>query len=546
MHSRKMRAGAVLGVGALAVLTACDTDRGETESDGIIEVMGWGGTTWNQNFNTFSPATSTVTPGSSFVYEPLVRVDRVNAGEVLPYLAEDWEFNEDGTELTFNLREDVNFSDGEPMTAEDVEFTWNLVLGGETNQDYPFSAVEAVDEHTVTVFYDSPAYTDLVGFATRMIVPAHEWEDEDPGEWTNPEPVGTGPFVLDDFSPQQVSLALRDDYWGEESQGVETIRIRAMSVDAGQDALLNGELDFTTMGWENGEEEFVEQNPETNTYNFYPVGGADGIFFNTLEEPYDDAAVRRALRDSLDLQAAADVVRVGYDIPTLAGLDAIVYEDLLADDQTHEQDVDGALQELEDAGYTVEGGQLVDPDGESHSLTLDTYQVYNEWNVTAQIISDQWNENLGLNVQVNELGEQQYADAVDAGNYEMLSGVPSTGSNIYQMLRYYSSDLVGEPGDNTLGNNSFFTHDEIDEIVDELVSVEPDDQESTRELAIRGQEILTEEAPFIATATSGWKATLYEGNWTNFPVPGETDHAPNNTLPADAILTMLNLTPQEQ
>ncbi|MGC0252506.1 ABC transporter substrate-binding protein [Pseudactinotalea sp. Z1748] len=563
MKKTLRRSIAVAGAAALVALAGCSTDRGDSDggagvganegeaaNDGILEIMGWGGTTWNQNFNTWSPTASAVTPGTSFFYEPLVRVDRVSGGEVLPYLAEDWEFNDEGSELTFHLRQDVTWSDGEPLTSADVAYSWDLALSDETAVVYPFDDYEVVDEHTITVDYGDTNFTDLVAFGSRPIIPEHIWQEEDVASWTNPEPVGTGPFELDSFSPQQVQLSLRDDYWGPDSNGVQTVRFRAMSPEAGRDALLKGELDYTTMGWENAEEEFVAVDPETNVYNFYPVGGSDGYFFNTLEAPYDDPAVRRALRDSLDLQTAADLVRVGYDVPTKAGFDPVVMEDFLPEDPSdweQNQDAEAALAELENAGWSVENGQLLDSDGEAYSVVIDVYQPYTEWVLTAQIMADQWGDALGLDVDVNQLGENQYSEVIDEGRFGIVSGVSMPGNTtMYNYFRYFDSSLVGEPGDNQSGNDAFWQNEDMDEVTREIAAIPPGEEEQRlQELARAGQMILTEEAPAIHVATAGWKATLYTGKWDGWPTPGETDYVPNNTLLADPILTVLNLHPRE-
>lgn len=549
IRRRTLFAGSAAAAAA-ALATGCSFDRG-TSGDGDSEdgptevrIAGWGGTQWTQNFNLFSPTATAVTPGTSFFYEPLVRLDRTAAGTVLPYLAESWEFNEEGTELTFTLRDDVTWNDGEPFTAEDVAFTWQLVLDGKTNTVYPFTTVEATDDTTVKVTYDRPSFTDLIPFNTRRIVPKHIWESEDPAAFTDPEPVGTGPFVLDSFSPQQVALRVRDGYWGGESAGVQTVKLLAMSSDAAKDALIKGDIDYGTMGWENGEEEFVSLDPEINEYSFYPTGNCDGILFNVTVAPYDDPAVRRALRDCLDLQAAADAVKVGYSVPTRAGIDAGVYEAMLAEGQEQVQDVEGAKAGLEEAGWSVEGGKLV-KDGESYELRYDVYQPYTEWVLTGQLLADQWKTHLGLEVKINQLADQPFADVSDSGEYGMLSGGPNGGSSIAEIVTGYDSALVGPPGDNQ-GNAMFFTHDRLDEIGAELTRIPPgEDEEQMRRLAVEAQEILAEECPFIGTATSGWKAVFNKTRWDNWPAMGETTYVPNNTLPSDAILTLMNVEPRQ-
>lgn len=542
-----------LAVGLLSAVTltgvGCSFDKGDGASSSAsgdassseVKIAGWGGTTWSQNFNLFSPTATAVTPGTAFFYEPLVRLDRTKAGEVLPFLAESWEFNEDGTELTFTLRDDATWSDGEPFTAKDVAFTWQLVIDGKTKAYYPFKEVSAIDDTHVKVVYDEPAFADLVSFAKRQIIPEHVWKDEDPATFTNPEPIGTGPLVLDSFSPQQLTLKMRDDYWGDTSTDVKTVKIMAMSADAAKDALKKGTIDYGTAGWENADEEYVSKDPEHFSYTFYPVGTSDGIVFNTMKAPYDDPAVRRALRDSIDLEAAAKAVNVGYSVPTKAGLDPSVYGDILASGQEAKLDVEAAKKDLADAGWEVVDGNLV-KDGQSYTLQYDVYQPYTEWVLTAQILADQWKQNLGLTVGINQLADQPFSQLVESGDYGMMSSSPTQGLQITDIVTHFDSARVGTPGEKNDGNEMFFKNERLDEIGVKLGEFPPGSTDDEfKKLAVEAQEILAEEAPFIATATAGWKAELNSMRWTGWPVQGETTWVPNNTLPADAILTILNL-----
>lgn len=508
-----------------------------------VKIAGWGGTTWTRNFNIFSPTATNVTPGTAFFYEPLVRLDRTKAGVVLPYLAESWEFSEDGKELTFKLRDNVKWSDGQPFTSKDVVFTWQLVLDGKTNNAYPFKTVEAVDDTTVKVTYDQASYADLVPFSRRRIVPEHIWKSQDPATFTDENPVGTGPFVVDSFSPQQLALKARDDYWGEPSKGVETVKIMAMSPDAAKDALKKGTIDFGTMGWENAEQEYVASDPEHHIYNFYPVGTCAGISFNCQKAPYDDPAVRRALRDACDLEAAAAAVKVGYSVPTKAGLDPAVYADLLAPNQEQKQDIESAKKDLADAGWTVTSDGKLEKGGKTYELRYDVYQPYTEWVLTGQILADQWKKALGLVVGINQLADQPFSQVVESGDYGMMSNSPTQGSQISDVVTAFDSSKVGVPGEGKNdGNEMFFKNARLDEIGKELVAIAPGEQtDEVKKLAVEAQEILAQECPFIATATAGWKAVLNTTRWTNWPELGKTTFVPNNTLPADAILNLLNL-----
>ena len=547
MKMKKTIAAAVAAMLALS-LGACSTEKG-TSGDGdtaprVLNQIGWGGTTWNQNFNLFSPTGVSVTPGTAYVYEPLLRMDRTAAGEFLPYLAESWEFNDDGTQLTFKLRNDVKWSDGEAFTAADVKYTWDLVLSGETPNAYPFTAVEAPDDYTVVVTYPERSFQDLVGFATRRIVPEHVWKDQDVRTWTNPEPVGTGPAVLSKFTPQQIVFKLRDDWWGGKSKGVDEVAMHAVTGDAQQSQIISGQVDFGTFGWANAQKEFVDLAPETNFYGFYPVGTSDGLTFNVEQAPYNDVHVRRALRASVDLAKAAEVVAVGYDVPTAAGIDATVFSDQLAANSEQKLDTEYAKSELAAGGWTVANGKLVAADGTSYDLRYDVYQPYDEWVRTGTILADQWRENLGLDVTVNQMADAPFTEASTTGNFGMISGSPVGGSTPYQVWDSISSTYYVPLGEQAVNNLGRWQNDEFDQIVADLAAIKPGtDADRAKELSIRAQEILIDDAPFIATATAGWKAVINGKNWKGFPVPGKDNYAPNGTLPADAALTVMNLEP---
>lgn len=551
LSRRTFTAGSAAAL-TVATFTGCSFDRGGSGEGGgedeprEIHWLGWGGTTWNQNFNLFSPTGVNVTPGTSFIYEPLLRVDRSTAGELLGHLAEAWEFNEEGTELTFTLVSDITWSDGEPFTADDVKFTWDLVLSGETPESYPFTSVEAPDEHTVVVAYDEPNFADLVGFATRQIVPEHLWADEDVHTWTNPEPVGTGPGELASFSPQQIAFDLRDDYWGGPPSGPDQVVMHASTGDAAKQQIIDGTLDVGGIGWENADEEFIALDPENNVYEFFPVGTATGLVFNTTEAPYDDPYVRRALRASADLATAAEVAAVGYDVPTYAGLDADVYADVLADDQEQTQDVDYALAQLDEGGWTVTDAGALEKDGETYELRCDAYQPYAEWVTTAQVLADQWDETLGLSVAVNQMADAPFTEASSTGNFGMITTEAVGGNMPYDVFNTLAADSFTPIGEQAIWNYGRFSNEEYDEVVRELGSIPAgEDVDRSRELIVRAQEILTEEAPFIATATAGWKLVINEQNWTNFPsLDGGFDYGPNATVPADAVLTLMNLEPK--
>jgi peptide/nickel transport system substrate-binding protein len=148
--------------------------------------------TFTRNFNPFSPNALPMTQQAiyerMFVYNPV-------KGEAVPWLAKSWETSADGRTVTFRLDPAAKWSDGQPLTADDVAYTFALqkrVMGG---FDYLANA-KAADAHTVRFTLSTPFSPALYELGQQVIVPKHVWEKvKDPAKETNPTPVGSGPYT---------------------------------------------------------------------------------------------------------------------------------------------------------------------------------------------------------------------------------------------------------------------------------------------------------------------------------------------------------------
>src|SRR5699024_7082871 len=107
------------------------------------------------------------------------------------------------------------WSDGEDLTAEDVAFTFNLFVDEPATNLAALDVVEAkaTDDLTVEIEFSEPMFAFEHAVGNTLVVPEHIWADvEDPMEFTNEEPVGTGPFLIDDFSQQLYTMTKNEDY----------------------------------------------------------------------------------------------------------------------------------------------------------------------------------------------------------------------------------------------------------------------------------------------------------------------------------------------
>lgn len=223
-----------------------------------------------QTWNPLTAVETSTTTVTNLLYHGLVTLNPITA-EVEPALAASWHFSPDGLALTFTLREGVRWSDGEPFSADDVVFTYNDVIfnpaivttarDGMRLPDGTMPVVEKVDALTIRVTVSMP-YRPLLTAMGKRILPRHKWATAvaaiGPGAAssflgldTAPEDVvGTGPYVLESFLPDQaVTLRRNPHYYVYDGQGVQLpyydrriLRIQSSS-DLSLLQFLNGELD---------------------------------------------------------------------------------------------------------------------------------------------------------------------------------------------------------------------------------------------------------------------------------------------------------------
>src|SRR5690606_10084925 len=229
--------------------------------------------TFQANFN---PISVTFLPGTrGMIYEPLIAYTPMKPNEGQPWLAEKAEFNADGTELTIDLRSGVTWSDGEAFDADDVAYTFNLFAEqpAANTGALPVESAKKVDADTVTVTSSAPASARMPAIGNTTPLPEHIFSEQDPVEFTNAEPVGTGPYKLKSFSEQIYTLEKNPNYWDADSIKVEQLAFPASTTQTFTTSLQQGKLDWAGGFVANIDQIFVAKDPEHNKY-WFPGDGA--------------------------------------------------------------------------------------------------------------------------------------------------------------------------------------------------------------------------------------------------------------------------------
>lgn len=403
-------------------------------------------TAWVENYNPFN--TTTVLPTViDFMYEPLVIFNALQGGTPEYRLAESYEYSDDLLTLTFTLREGLTWSDGEPLTANDVAFTFDLM------EQYPaldaravwpkLESVTAIDDRTVEIKMNEIDAGLIYQLVQVYPVPEHIWaEVADPVTYTNDTTVGSGPLTeIDRFTPQEYIQCANPNYWDAESLHVDCVRLPQLANnDQVLTAAANGELDWFGSFLPDIERTYVGTDPDNHGY-WFPAGSPVYFSLNMettepgLDEAFNDVAFRRAFSMAMDRQAMVDIA--GYGYPTVndypSGLGRAYHSwnnpEVEAEYGQYTQfDIEGARALLEEAGYAdADGDGFIDsPSGEPIAFSIIVPNGWTDWVNTVQLAVEGLNE-LGINASMQTPESPAWTDQLIAGDYQAALNSVTTG-----------------------------------------------------------------------------------------------------------------------
>lgn len=523
---------ALVAVPALALLAGCTS--GDPSGSEVHTLRMEGPATMVDNYNPFGP--SEKGPGLPYIYDALVRTDYQHPEDpIKPWLAESWSFSEDGKILTLTLRDDVSFSDGEPLTSKDVAFTLNVPLDNPELNPWgaAYTAVEAPDDQTIVLTFTDIAYGQLAKLANAPIVQEAQWEGEDVATFTNPEPIGSGLLALDEIRAKSAFFDVRDDYWQGES-AVDRVEMVSFSPETYKLQLANGDLEWSGAAWPTAENEFVNTDDENHHAYVVPHGGAESLVLASDKAPFDDVHARRAIALAIDVASLAAINAL--PVPSPCGLTASRYaDDVLIDHcqggATRKVDIDAAEKELAAGGWNVEGGNLVKGD-QSIQVTF-AYPV--SWTSAEPLYRDikaQLQENLGLDVRLLTPPGDQYDTAVAEAHGALRFTAGAAG-----MLDAYR--WLGTPG-----NFGGWDDPRTTELVATMSATVPGTDEYV-ELGKELQQIVYDDVPLIPTVGGNWSILINSSNWSGWPEdPNAADYVATPYAAPDATMIMLGLQPK--
>lgn len=479
---------------------------------------------------------------------------RIFADEEAPWLAESMEYtNDDFTELTITLRPEAKWSDGVPVTSADVVFTLEGQLNTET---LPYHAafvqfvdsIEAVDDLTTIVKFNQPAprfkfEVLTLKFDTGIpIVPAHVLEplDDIAGFAGGLEMAHSGPYTTVVWDQTQKILDLREDWWAVEAGIIDMPDVkRIVMVNIGGQVgsnmetvaqrIVNNEFDSALDFRQDIIASAIEQNSKvtSHTGNEPPYGYLDwwpnSLWMNTLESPYDDARVRRAMslainRDQIDeiVYGGAQVTTI-FPFPLYPGLENFVARDdvqaLIEQYEPRKFDLDESAALMEEAGFAMNGDGLWERDGETVNATIHGFGGIHGDIVP---VMEQMLLNAGFDASIN-FGDDSYQQMADGAPGLYMFGHGASLVDPYAALELFHGRFSESIG-TSAGNNRFsrYSNPEYDAILDQMAPLASDDPEFS---ALAAQALGIYWAEQIDIPIIQWlhRIAYNQTYWTNWP-----------------------------
>jgi len=494
----------VLFVAAL-LFSGCATDTGTGDADGTEPVeemvltfnVGTEPETMDVHLSTGVPEATIMLQ----IYEGLTRLNKDSVPELA--LAESVDVSDDGLVYTFNLRDGLVYSNGDPLTAEDFVFSWKRALNPELAADYAYMLyyikgaeayntgegsaedvmVEALDEKTLQVTLEAPTpfFMSLVAFKTYYPLHRPTVEADSEGWHLSVDTiVGNGPFKMVSWAQGQMEFVPNENYWDKDAIVLDRLVFTMVENESTELTMFEtGEIDFThTVP---GQE--IPRLETTGELEILPYLGTYYYIFQIEKPPLDDINVRKALTMAIDREALVTNVTQGGQLPAFAyvppGIPEVDGSDFRANGGDYiTYDPEMAQQLLAEAGY---------PGGEGFPSVEILYNTSEMHKLVAEAIQEMWKQNLGIeNVTLTNQEWGVYLNTRDEGDF-MIARAGWIGDYLdpFTFLDMWVTD-----GGN---NNSRFSNAEYDQLITEVRLV--DDEVQRMEMMHQLEDILMAEMP---------------------------------------------------
>ncbi len=433
---------------------------------------------------------------AAFIYNGLVEYDKEY--NIVPDLAESWEILNDGKLIRFHLRQDVKWHDGAPFTADDVMFTYKLIIDPKTPTAYGgkyklVKEARQIDRYTVEFEYSEPFAPALISWGALEIMPKHLLEGQDitKSELAR-KPIGTGPFKFKSWdAASRIVLETNLDYFNDRAM-INGISYRIIPDQTTQFMELKaGNIDYMGLS----PLQYLRQTDNgafKKAYSKYKylANGYAYLGFNQKRKPFDDVRFRQAMAYAINKQEIIDGVLLGEGLAA-TGPYKPGTKWYNPDVRQYEYSVQKAKELLADVGLSDgDGDGMLEYGGQPFEFTIITNQGNDLRSKSATIMQEQLKQ-VGIKVNIRIIEWTVFLkEFVHKNNFDAII----LSWNILQdpdLWTVWHSDNAVPGG----LNHTYYINKEVDELLEK--GRHTFDEELRKKCYFRVQEILAEEQPYV-------------------------------------------------
>jgi peptide/nickel transport system substrate-binding protein len=494
----------VLALVVVLGATACGSSKKSSSKGGStsVTISNEQGTTWTCGFNPFNANVNFLSFGP--VYEELTFVNGLKSGQTTDWLASSYAWSNNNQTLTFTMRPNLKWTDGKPLTAADVLYTFNLLKGhAALDLNAAWSVLKSVTQQgsdKVIFTFKGPAVPYFYYIAAQTpIVPQHIWSKiANPVTYKDDHPIGSGAFTMSSCSPQVIKYQKNPKYWQAGKPSIDTVYYPAFtSNDPANQQLASGKAEWGSQFIPNINSYYLKKNPD-NHYWFPPLVNVS-IFVNLKDPILSNVAVRKAMAYAIDRSKVSEIGEYGYEPPSnQTGIVTPTFSDWLDQGLAKQVGYDPAKAEqiLQQAGFKKVGGVYQTPDGKPLSFHILNIGGYSDWIASVQVIQDELKA-VGIKITPDNLSSTTYDNNVYNGKYQLAyDGNESGGPQPYYELRQLLYSKNSAPiGQSAASNWERYESPQVDKLIEEYAATA--DSAKQHQIVKQLEAVMVNEIPVI-------------------------------------------------
>jgi peptide/nickel transport system substrate-binding protein len=556
---RLFRYGVIVAAGAIAA--GCTAGSQSTTSSGSgnggkaattssLTISNESGQLWSCGFNPLNPSDTQLSAG--FIYEPLVYVNPLQQGKTTPMLASSYAWSNGNKTLTFTIRSGIKWSDGTPMTAGDVAYTFNLTKKYSaldlTGAWSVLSGVTASGS-TVTMTFKKVAVPYFYYIADQTpIVPEHVFSKiSNPVTDPVKAPVGTGPYTMSKCTPQNITYKANPNYWQPGLPKVKTLQYPAYtSNNTANDDLANGSAQWGGQYIPGITAFYTSKSP--NYHYWFPPTVNVTLIPNLTDPQLKNVKVRQAISYAINRSQVSTTGESGYEpAANQAGIVTPTFSSSLDNSALsawgNGYDPAKAKSLLAQAGYHMSGGVMTNAAGQKLSFTVNNIGDYSDWVASMQVIQ----QNLaavGIKLTPRNLSNPDHVNDLDFGKFQLAFYDQQTfgPSAYYELNNWLNSANTAPVGKQAATNYERYSNPKTDALLDQYETTTSASEQQS--ILNQIQQVMLNDVPIIPVIEAVDWYQYDTGTFSGWPTQGDSYAQPAPYAYPDNEQVLLRLAPK--